>query len=127
MKIIKFRAYVPKEKKMYYDVIVTPDGWVYYEEGKKEIGLGDNGVDCFVSMFTGLHDNRKKEVWEDDLLVHQGKNHGIVYLVVEWKNYKWRFKKIDSNTGHPFMQLFNHPENFKVLSHIYRYNDSKIV
>lgn len=68
--------------------------------------------------FTGLLDSKGKEVFEGDIVYHKGTKSPKEYIFeVKWCNYKWRF--VNETGGHPFIQLYNHPENFEIIGNIY--------
>lgn len=116
MREIKYKARIKDTGEIVKVSAIIFDEVVFCEVGD---GIVDEHNDVYafdevdLMQWTGLYDKDGKEVYEGDILHHKGVNYAV-----EWKNYKWRLCKKNGD-GHPFMQVFKHPENFEIISNIY--------
>ena len=66
MKEIKFRAWDKKEKKMHYGNMEMFDDMIGFRFG--HFGVDTNKEDIELMQYTGLKDNKGKEIYEGDIL-----------------------------------------------------------
>ena len=128
---IKFRAWNPQQKRMFYpgdgmtDVVIlnynkkTGDftdfevGEAYYDWDVLGIKSRVDG-DCRLMQFTGVHDKNGKEAYHCDIFRYMGE-----LFLLEWHEdwFSWWGKPINHNNG--FASMMNANMQMEILGNIY--------
>ena len=108
MREIKFRAWHPSLKKMFYDCRVTSSSWT---DSSTHFG----GEHDTLMQYTGLKDKSGKEIYEGDILKRSR------YYKVLWLNSGWHLNSHNKITAFPIERYV--PSEYEVIGNIYENED----
>ena len=119
MKEYLFRAWIPRDEIMFYHVIITPDQWVYVELEDKDIGLGDNNVDCYAMMKTDLHDKKDISIYEGDIVKALKKDGSYRIAPVVFHHGHFMLTKTKTNKRWISLGNIRNKDTIEVIGNIY--------